>query len=152
MPTLLSNTKQNTLHLFLACIITLMFCLGAAQGQNNAASTAVQIIGGSQVKIDNHVAKYGEHGQLLPWTSWGDAIDREMQWYQRGPWDNGYPRFVTLTFMTGDYQATSRTDTIPAMQNGMGIISYLKYYHWKKESDPGTLKIARAMGDFLVKE
>ena len=151
MPALLRE-KRFTGKLFLACILAPTFCLGVSHSQKKPIPSAIQIMNGSEVKIDTHIAQYGEHGQLLPWTSWSDAIDREMQWYQRGPWDNGYPRFVTLTFMTDTYQATDRTDTIPAMQNGMGIISYLKYYRWKKESDPGTLKIARAMGDFLVKE
>jgi hypothetical protein len=83
----------------------------------------------------------------LPWISWGEAIDREIQWYLCCPWENGYSRFVTTTFMNSDY-TRARRDTIPAMQNGMGIISYLKYYHWKKDPDPKVLKVAQAMGDF----
>lgn len=105
---------------------------------------------GSQVTIDGHVAKYDAGGHLLPWTSMSDAIGREMRWYSKCPWENGYPRFVTLTFMTGNYQPTSRTDMIPAMQDGMGLISYLKYYQWKKGRAPDALKIAKAMGNFLV--
>lgn len=146
------NEKRWAGILCLACVFAPVLFVGTARGQKTGTLPTIQIVNGSQVEIDGHVAKYGEHGQLLPWTSWSDAIDREMQWYQRGPWENGYPRFITLTFMTGDYQAVPRTDTIPAMQDGMGIISYLKYYRWKKESSPETLKIARAMGDFLVKE
>src|ERR1017187_3011545 len=38
------------------------------------------------------------------------------------------------------------------MQNGMGIISYLKYYGWKNKSMPEVLQFARYMGDYLVKE
>jgi len=129
-----------------------MLGLSVAQAQNTTASNAAtQAVAPSSIRIAGHVAKYDAHGQLLPWTSWSDAIDREMEWYLRCPWENGYPRFVQITFMGGDYGA-SRRDTIPAMQNGMGILSYLKYYHWKKESDPRILKIARAMGDFLIKE
>lgn len=103
--------------------------------------------------IGNHPAKYDSHGVLLPWTSWQDAIDREMNWYLRAPIEHGYPRFVTLTFMQGDYTpVVKRPDFIPSMQNGMGIISYLKYYSWKGKNNAKVLEFARAMGDFLVKE
>jgi len=30
--------------------------------------------------IGNHPAVYDEHGTLMPWTNWGDAVDREMNW------------------------------------------------------------------------
>src|SRR2546421_8101276 len=103
--------------------------------------------------IGNHAAVYDSHGILQPWTSWRDALDREVSWYLKCPWTNGYPRFVAMTFMDGDYNPNqNRPDCIPAMQNGMGIISYLKYHHWSGRMNPGVLKIARAMGDFLVKE
>jgi hypothetical protein len=35
------------------------------------------------------------HGTLLPWTSWEDALDREMKWYLKCPIEHGYPRFAT---------------------------------------------------------
>jgi hypothetical protein len=90
---------------------------------------------------------------LLPWTSWRDALAREMNWYLQCPAESGYPRFVDLTFMQGDYQpVASRSDNIPSMQNGMGIISYLKYYAWSQRKDPRILAFARSMGDYLVKE
>ncbi len=144
--------KRTAQKLFLVCVLGSLLDLGVAYGQGPGSKQPAFEVVGSQLRIDSHIAKYDKYGHLLPWTSMEDAIDREMQWYEKCPWENGYPRFVTLTFMTGDYTATSRSDMIPAMQDGMGIISYLKYYHWKKESDPGALKIARAMGDFLVKE
>ena len=142
--------------LLLTCLLGSTLGVGHACGQAPAiaAENGFQQVPGSiarEVKIDNHVARYDERGQLLPWISWAEAIDREMQWYLRCPWENGYPRFVTTTFMNSDY-TPSRRDTIPAMQNGMGIISYLKYYHWKKDADPQVLKVARAMGDFLTRE
>ena len=43
-------------------------------------------------------------------------------------------------------------DIIPSMQNGMGIISYLKYYTWSGKKNPKILEFARYMGDYLVKE
>jgi hypothetical protein len=124
----------------------LLFALAAALLLTGAASPQAPMIG-------NHPAKYDSHGILAPWTSWQDAIDREMNWYLRAPIENGYPRFVTLTFMQGDYTPVAkRPDFIPSMQNGMGIISYLKYYAWKGKSNAKVLEFARAMGDFLVKE
>lgn len=103
--------------------------------------------------VGNHPAVHDEHGLLLPWTSWRDALEREVNWYLHCPWTNGYPRFVAMTFMDGGYNPRQdRPDCIPAMQNGMGIISYLKYYAWSGRKNPKLLDIARAMGDFLVKE
>ena len=103
--------------------------------------------------LGNHPAAYDERGVLQPWTSWTDALQREMGWYLKCPQTNGYPRFVVMTFMDGNYNPRQeRHDFIPAMQNGMGIISYLKYYSWSGRKDPKLLEVARSMGDFLVKE
>jgi hypothetical protein len=103
--------------------------------------------------VGNHRAEYGSHGLLLPWTSWRDALDREMRWYAHCPADHGYPRFITLTFMDGNYRAISRRkDMIPAMQLGMGIMSYLQYDAWSGHRDPAVLATARSMGDYLLKE
>jgi hypothetical protein len=103
--------------------------------------------------IGNHPAVYDQHGVLQPWTPWGNAIDREVNWYLKCPVEHGYPRFAYLTFMDGNFQAISnRTSFIPATQDGMGIISYLKYYNYKGRKDPRLLQVARLMGDYLVKE
>jgi hypothetical protein len=103
--------------------------------------------------IDNHPAKYSPDGVLQPWTSFGDALDREMAYYLRCPIEHGYPRFVVMTFMNKDYTGQpSRPDFIPAMQNGMGIISYLKYYNFTDKKRPEVLRFARYMGDYLVNE
>jgi len=111
------------------------------------------LAGGQTPQIGNHAPRYDSRGTLLPWTSWTDALDREMRWYQKCPMEHGYPRFVFLTFMDGAYKAVaSRPDNIPAMQNGMGIISYLKYYEWKNKNAPEVLRLARSMGDYLLKE
>jgi hypothetical protein len=103
--------------------------------------------------IGNHKARYDSHGVLLPWTSWGDAIDREMQWYLKCPMEHGYPRFVSMTFMDGNFQPIQRRkDFIPSMQNGMGIISYLKYYNSRGARNPKWLEVARSMGEYLVQD
>jgi hypothetical protein len=107
----------------------------------------------AQVILGSHQAKYAADGTLLPWTSWADALDREMKWYERCPIEHGYPRFVWMTFMDGQYQLIkSRPDLIPAMQNGVGIISYLKYYQYTGRKNAKALEFARYMGDYLVKE
>ncbi len=105
------------------------------------------------LKIGNHKAAYDAQGILLPWTSWRDAIEREVNWYLKCPIEHGYPRFVYMTFMDGSYRPiANRPSFIPATQNGMGIISYLKYYAYKAKKDIRLLQMARYMGDYLVKE
>lgn len=103
--------------------------------------------------ISNHRAVYDSQGILQPWTPWRNAIEREVEWYLRCPMENGYPRFVYTTFMDGNYEPIrNRPSFIPATQNGMGIISYLKYYKFSGSRDPRLLRMARSMGDYLVKE
>jgi hypothetical protein len=124
----------------------LRFCLAVTFGGLSASAVEVGT-------LDNHPAKYSPEGALQPWTSFGDALDREMAWYLRSPVEHGYPRFVTMTFMNRDYTpVASRQDFIPAMQNGMGIISYLKYYAFTGKKKPEVLRFARYMGDYLVRE
>lgn len=103
--------------------------------------------------IGNHTAMHDSKGMLLPWITWDEAINNEMQWYLKCPVENGYPTFVYTTFMDGNYQPEAdRKDFIPATQNGMGIISYLKYYEYDKHRNKKILDWARYMGDYLVKE
>ena len=103
-------------------------------------------------KVGFHRAVYDADGKLLPWTTWDDAIDREMNWYLNCPLDpHGYPIFVFTTFMDEHYKPY-RTDTIPCTQLGMGIISYLKYWEYKGKSNAKVVEWARKMGDYLVKE
>ena len=105
------------------------------------------------VMIAGHEAHFDAQGQLLPWVAWDTALDREMRFYESAPSDHGYPVFVTTTFLDGDWRPlTARKDTIPATQNGLGIISYLKFYEFRGKRNPKTLAIARAMGEYLIKE
>jgi glycerophosphoryl diester phosphodiesterase len=90
--------------------------------------------------------------KLVPWTTWEDALDREMEWYLNAPVnEHGYPAFVHISFMDEKYQCY-RDDFIPATQNGMGIISYIKYWKFKNRTDPRVLEFAGKMGDYLLKE
>jgi len=112
-----------------------------------------QLYGNRDVMIGNHAAVYDSSGMLMPWISWQDAVDREMKWYLNCPVTHGYPNFVWMTFMDGNYQPDpSRSDFIPAMQNGMGIISYLKYYVHDKRRNKKVLEWAKFMGDYLINE
>ena len=105
------------------------------------------------VAIAGHAASFDAQGKLKPWTSWNAALDLEMNFYQHCPSDHGYPRFVLATFLDADWTPIAeRTDTIPATQNGMGILSYLKYFELRNKQEPRYLATACAMGDYLVKE
>jgi hypothetical protein len=105
------------------------------------------------VLIAGHTASFDAQGRLRPWTSWNSALDLEMRFYQQCPSDHGYPRFVLATFLDAEWiPMPDRTDTIPATQNGMGILSYLKFHEMHGGQDPGILQTARFMGDYLVNE
>jgi hypothetical protein len=101
--------------------------------------------------IAGHNARRDAHGELLPWTSWQAALELEMQFYRRCPVEQGFPLFISESFLDGDWVPyPDRTDIIPATQNGMGIISYLKFHELRGKQDPWFLNIARLMGDYLV--
>jgi hypothetical protein len=103
--------------------------------------------------LAGHPLVFDASDRLRPWTSWNTALDLEMHFYRQCPSDHGYPRFVQATFLDGDWvPMPDRTDTIPATQNGMGILSYLKFRELRTGQDPWFLKTARSMGDYLLKE
>jgi hypothetical protein len=105
------------------------------------------------VVIAGHEARFDAHGRLRPWTSWNEALDLEMNFYQQCPADRGYPRFVLATFLDGQWTPNpDRMDTIPATQNGMGILSYLKFHELRGRQDSRFLRTACAMGDYLMRE
>ncbi len=104
------------------------------------------IIAGHAVRID------GE-GRLRPWAAWNEVLDLEMQFYRQCPLERGYPRFVFATFLDGGWNPLpDRDDSIPSTQNGMGILSYLKYQDWRAGEDLCYRQTARLMGDYLVRE
>jgi len=103
------------------------------------------------VILGHHKAVFDTKGRLLPWITWDDALSREMQWYLQCPMEKGYPVFALMTFMDGDYRLLQDKRTfIPATQNGMGIISYLKYYAYTGKKDARVLQLAKLLGDYLV--
>jgi hypothetical protein len=58
-----------------------------------------------------------------------------------------------VTFLDGSWNPSpGRTDTIPATQIGMGILSYLKFSALFGTPDGEYLLTARSMGDYLVRE
>jgi hypothetical protein len=107
---------------------------------------------GKKVVIAGHEARFDARGRLLAWAPWEAAIAKEMKFYEGAPLEHGYPVFVTTTFLDGEWKPTERGDTIPATQDGMGILSWLEYYEWGGKRDAKALAIARAMGDYLVRE
>ena len=87
-------------------------------------ASLLAISSGAQT-IGNHAAVYDQRGNLQPWTSWRDALKREVNWYLKCPVTNGYPNFVAMTFMDGNYHPRKdRPDFIPAMQNKEAIKNY----------------------------
>jgi len=102
--------------------------------------------------LGGHAVLRDAAGDLKPWLSWNAALDRELAFYALAPSVRGYPIFATATFLDGHWKPTDRDDSIPATQDGMGILSYLKFYELRGRRNPRLLATARAMGDFLVKE
>ena len=47
------------------------------------ASTFLACSAAAQITIDNHPPTYSAEGILQPWTSFGDALEREMRYYLR---------------------------------------------------------------------
>ncbi len=137
----------RSIHTQLAAA-TLVSCTGILAGNARADHYL-------PAKIGWHAAVYNrdsKHPKLDPWTTWDDALRREIRWYLRCPVDShGYPQIVFTTFMDGDYQPY-KSDIITATQNGMGILSYLKYWRYRDKSDPLVPAMARTMGDHLVRE
>lgn len=138
------KAKQIGLFLF---AITLAFANVQATAQPEFHYMPAQI-GWHKAVYDYNTKEPG----LVPWTTWDNALEREMNWYLNAPADeHGYPSFAHITFMDENYQAY-RKDFIPATQNGMGIISYLKYWEYKGKSNQKVLDVARKMGDYLINE
>ena len=104
-------------------------------------------------EIAGHAVVRDAAGRLEPWTSWREALAREMRFYRTCPKDHGYPRFVCETFLDAAWNPSNgRSDIIPATQNGTGILSYLKYYDFTDRQDPWLLDVAMSMGDYLTSE
>lgn len=100
-------------------------------------------------KIGFHHAVYDQKGKLLPWTSWEDALKREMNWYYKAPiGKSGFPVYFYSTFIDSAYKPY-KTDIIPCTQLGMGILSYLKYWEYTGKKDSMALKYATRMAVFL---
>jgi len=103
--------------------------------------------------LGHHQVRYARDGSIRPWAAWTDVLDREMRWYEKCPTDHGYPLFTTVTFMDSLYKVqTNRSDSIPAMQNGMGIISYLKYDSFTHHRHKSVLSDAQKMGDYILEQ
>ncbi|HEY2677880.1 MAG TPA: hypothetical protein VGI65_12990 [Steroidobacteraceae bacterium] len=103
--------------------------------------------------IAGHTLKFDSQGFLKPWSPWSAALDLQMDFYRQCPLDHGYPRYACETFLDVDWTPiASRTDIIPATQNGMGILSHLKFQELRGARQPALLASARLMGDYLINE
>ena len=94
-------------------------------------------------RIGFHPAHYNTAGKLLPWLPLGEVVEREIAWYKQCDVEkNGYPSWVYATFIDDDYRPF-KTDFLPGCQNGMGILSYLKYWMYTGKTDDWVLAMAR---------
>lgn len=137
---------NNVMKRFLSALLVLfVFCVTIIPALLGNAPEAALIAG--------HQAKFDAAGHLLVWIPWNIALDREMRFYEGVPLEHGYPLFATTTFLDGNWKPLAgRNDMIPATQDGMGIISYIKFYELRGKRNPKTLALARAMGEYLIKE
>ncbi len=56
-------------------------------------------------RIGFHKAKYDRSSQLRPWTSWDQAIQKEMEWCLKCPiGQNEYPVYFYAASMDGNYK------------------------------------------------
>lgn len=128
---------------------------GAADGGSDAATGNGGVAsdgGASPLVIGNHTAVYEGRGFLVPWTSWADALGREMSWYATTCGTvSGFPVYATAVHLDSTCMP-SEDDAIPAMQDGMGILSYLKYYVNGGRQDAAVLAVARSLGDYLLED
>ena len=105
------------------------------------------------LKIGNHKARFSSDGRLQPWLPIGQVLDHEMQWYKDCPNLSGYPAHVVLTFMDGKYHAVfKRKDSIPAMQCGTAILSYLGYGKLKKGKVLWVIDRAKEFARYIMED
>ncbi|MGB7731741.1 MAG: hypothetical protein WBL50_27230 [Candidatus Acidiferrum sp.] len=64
------------------------------------------------IVIATHEARFDAEGRLLPWIAWNTALDREIRFYQQCPAGHGYPLFVSVIFLDGNWEPQpDRKDT-----------------------------------------
>ena len=99
-------------------------------------------------------------GGLLPPPRFGSlqaSMDAAMGYYARSPLDlplsHGLPPFVWATFTTGVYIPSS-FDIIAGMQDGMGILGYVRYIERARSGRGGNASLALpgalALGEYLT--
>jgi hypothetical protein len=100
-------------------------------------------------------------GNLLPPAVFANgiqgSIDAAVEYYARTPtsfFSHGIPPYAWATFTSGHLPTS--TDIIAGMQDGMGILGYLKYYRRAQSGRGGVnataaLQAAVFLGEYLTK-
>lgn len=105
------------------------------------------------VPMGLHPGEIQGRGRIVAWTTWRDALAREMKWYDEGcPAHQGYPLLASATHYGPDCGASADGEVVIGTQGGTGILSYLKYHAFTGGQDPRWLATARALGDYVVRE
>jgi hypothetical protein len=126
----------------------------------SVAATASALPCGAPTILGFFTPKCDANGLLLAPFAGGvqEAVDRSVAYYAAAPYDlplsHNFQPFVWATFMSGfDYLPTS-LDIIAGMQDGMGLLSYVKLYKRAKAGRGGNataaLSAAVQLGDYLT--
>ena len=124
-----------------------------------ACAAAAPLPCGAPTVLGFYAPRCDAAGLLLPPLAGGvqEAVDRSAAYYAAAPRDlplsHAFQPFVWATFMSGtDYLPTS-FDIIAGMQDGMGLVGYLKLYARARAGRGGNataaLDAALQLGDYL---
>lgn len=113
-----------------------------------------------QAVVGFHNASLDADGNLLPPAFFNHSVQRAMDasvaYYASAPpasFSHGFPPWVWSTFTNGNYTPTS-TDIVAAMSDGLGILSYVKYFHRAAAGRGGNataaMQGARWLADYLI--
>ena len=120
----------------------------------SVAATASALPCGAPTILGFFTPKCDANGLLLAPFAGGvqEAVDRSVAYYAAAPYDlplsHNFQPFVWATFMSGfDYLPTS-LDIIAGMQDGMGLLSYVKLYKRAKAGRGGNATAALSAAVF----
>ena len=127
-----------------------------------AASAAPCAGNASTARVGFYAPTCDADGQLLPPAAFGSimaSVDAAVAYIAKSPLDlplsHGFPPFVWATF-TADFYLPTSLDIIAGMQDGMGLLGYLKLMRRIKAGRGGAsnataaLEAAVFLGDYLT--